>query len=87
MFYRALSIRFLEGMVVEVTFQDGTIRILDMEKLIPMVPVYEELRDRKLFTSGYLDLGGYAIIWNDRIDTSIDGVYDYGEVVGKTQVP
>ena len=87
MFYRALSVKFLEGMVIEVTFQDGTIRILDMEKLIPTIPVYEELRNRKLFTSGHLDLDGYAIIWNDRIDTSVDGVFDYGEVVGKIKVP
>ena len=87
MFYRALSIKFLEGIVVEATFQQGIIKRLDLEKLIPETPAFAALRDRKLFESGYLDPGGWGIIWNDFVDISVDGIFDYGETVGTIKVP
>ncbi|MBO4682470.1 MAG: DUF2442 domain-containing protein [Bacilli bacterium] len=79
----AIKVRFLEDVVVELTFQDGKIVRYDMSKMFSKYPQLEELRrNRKLFENGYLDPGGYAIIWNDDLDFSAMSIYECGELVG-----
>ena len=84
---RALSLELLEKCVVKVTFQNGVIKTLDMEALIPEYPVFAELRNRKLFLKGKLDPSGWGIIWNDQIDIAIEGVYDLGKTIEIVQLP
>ncbi len=79
----ALSVRFLEDVTLEMTFQDGKVIRYDMSQMFSKYPQLEELRrNRKLFESGHLDLTGFAVIWNDELDFDASSVYDDGEVVG-----
>ena len=83
MFMNALKVRFLEDVTLELTFQDGKIIRYDMARLFSKYPQLEELRrNRKLFLSGHLDVGGYGVIWNDELDIDATSVYECGEVVG-----
>ena len=84
---RALSLEFLDNCVIKVTYQNGVIKTLDMETLIPKYPVFAGLRNRELFLKGQLDPSGLGIIWNDQIDIAIEGVYDLGETVGIIKLP
>lgn len=87
MFMIATKVRFLEGVVLELTFQDGKIVRYDMARLFSKYPQFEELRrDRKLFLSGHLDTGGYGVIWNDELDIDATSVYECGEVVGQAEM-
>lgn len=79
----ALSVRFLEDVTLEMTFQDGKVIRYDMSQMFSKYPQLKELRrNRKLFESGHLDLTGFAVIWNDELDFDASSVYDDGEVVG-----
>lgn len=83
MHYMALSVRFLEDVTLEMTFQDGKVIRYDMSQMFSKYPQLKELRrNRKLFESGHLDLTGFAVIWNDELDFDASSVYDDGEVVG-----
>ena len=83
MFMNATKVRFLEDVTLELTFQDGKIIRYDMARLFSKYPQLEELRrNRKLFLSGHLDVGGYGVIWNDELDIDATSVYECGEVVG-----
>ena len=83
MHYMALSVRFLEDVTLEMTFQDGKVIRYDMSQMFSKYPQLEELRrNRKLFESGHLDLTGFAVIWNDELDFDASSIYDDGEVVG-----
>ena len=83
MHYMALSVRFLEDVTLEMTFQDGKIIRYDMAQMFSKYPQLEELRkNRKLFESGHLDMTGFALIWNDELDFDATSIYDDGEVVG-----
>ena len=84
---RALSLELLDKCVVKVTYQNGVIKTLDMETLIPEYPVFAKLRNRELFLKGQLDPSGWGIIWNDQIDIAIEGVYDLGITIGKVKLP
>ena len=82
MHYLATNIRFLEDVTIEMTFQDGKVVRYDMSKMFAKYPQLEELRrNRKLFESGHLDVGGFAIIWNDDLDFDASSIYEDGEVV------
>ena len=79
----ATKVRFLEDVTLELTFQDGKVIRYSMARLFPKYPQLEELRrNRKLFLSGHLDVGGYGVIWNDELDIDATSVYECGEVVG-----
>ena len=83
MFMNATKVRFLEDVTLELTFQDGKVIRYNMARLFPKYPHLEELRrNRKLFLSGHLDVGGYGVIWNDELDIDATSVYECGEVVG-----
>ena len=88
MHHRAIDLKLLEDVTLEVTFQDGKVIRYDMSKMFDKYPQLEELRrNRKLFLSGHLDLTGFAVIWNDELDFDATSIYDDGEVVGQIETP
>ena len=88
MHYIALAVKFLEDVTLEMTFQDGKVIRYDMSKMFNKYPQLEELRrNRELFINGRLDVGGYAVIWNDDLDFEATGVYEYGELVDIIETP
>ncbi len=83
MFIHATEVKFLEGVEVEVSFQDGKVIRYNMSKMFLKYPQLEELKqDRKLFESGHLDSLGNGIIWNDELDFDCMSIYENGEVIG-----
>ena len=82
MFINALSVKFLEGVTLEMTFIDGKVIRYDMSKMFSKYPQLKELeKNRKLFESGHLDPGGYGVIWNDDLDFDAQSVYEDGELI------
>ena len=83
MFVRALNVFFLEGVTIEMIFQDGKIIRYDMSKMFSKYPQLKALKeDRKLFENGYLDPAGYGVIWNEELDFDAMSVYEGGDFVG-----
>ena len=84
----ALSVKFLEDVTLETTFQDGKVIRYDMSKMFDKYPQLEELRtNRALFESGHLDLTGFAVVWNDELDFDATSIYDDGELVDIIETP
>ena len=82
MFISATNLIFLDGVKIELTFQDGKIIRFDLSSLFDKISSLKELQNRELFLSGYLDKGGYGIIWNDEVDIDTMTIYEDGKVVG-----
>lgn len=80
MFHKAISLKFLEGTSLELTFQDGKVKRYDMAALFPKYPQLEALKDRKLFLSGKL-MGAYGIVWNDMLDIEAETIYEDGATI------
>ena len=79
MFHRAVDLKFKDGTLLELTFQDGNFIRYDMAVLFDKYPQLCLLKDRELFESG--KLMGLGIIWNDDIDIETETIYEEGEVV------
>ena len=82
MFHRAVDLKFKEGTMLELTFQDGKIIQYDMAVLFNKYPQLCALKERDFFQSG--KLMGLGIIWNDDLDIETETIYEEGEVVTDT---
>ena len=80
MFHKASDLKFKNGTVLEVTFQDGNVKEYDIAVLFDKFPQLKALRNRRLFLSGRLS-GGYGIIWTDELDLEVETVYEEGVTV------
>lgn len=85
MFHKAVNVRFGEGTILDVTFQDGQIKRFDMNCLFGKYPQLIALENRELFTSGKL-MGSYGIIWNDDLDIETETIYEDGTTVHTIQL-
>ena len=83
MFHRAVDLKFKDGTLLELTFQDGKVIQYNMAVLFDKYPQLCALKDRELFESG--KLMGLGIIWNDDLDIETETIYEEGEVVQITK--
>ena len=63
MAHKPISVEFLDGTALAVTFQNGKTKKFDIKTLFSQYPQMKALKDRELFLSGRL-VKSYGIIWN-----------------------
>ena len=80
MFHKAMDVKFLDGTVLEVLFQDGKVKRFDMASLFGKYPQLRALENRTFFLSGRL-MGSYGIVWNDDLDIEAETIYEEGVTV------
>ena len=85
MFHKAIKLNFKDGTILELTFQDGSVKQYDMCMLFEKHPQLKALENRELFCSGKL-LGPYGIVWNDHLDIEAETIYAEGKTV-RTETP
>ena len=86
MFHKATKLSFLDGTVLELTFQNGEVKEYDMAALFGKYPQLTALTNRDLFLSGRL-MGSYGIIWNDELDIEAETIYEDGRTVRVEEIP
>ncbi len=77
MFHKAIDLKFSDGTSLEVTFDDGSVKIYDVKTLFSKYPQLQALENRSLFLQGKL-IGNYGIIWNDELDVETETIYNDG---------
>ena len=76
-FEKAVSVRVVRPYVIEVTFNDGFRREVDIEPLF-WGEVFAPLRDFDLFRQAAVDLRGGSVYWPTGADLAPEFLY-YGE--------
>ena len=79
MFHKVNSVSPLESYHLLVHFWDGTSKIYDVNPLFDKWPRFNELKQAGEFDEVRVDLGGYGVVWNDRIDLSCDELWENGQ--------
>ena len=69
MYPKIISISPNDDYTLLVTFSDKKTQLYDMNLLLQKSP-FDQLKDKNLFFSVQVDVGGYGISWNDFIDLS-----------------
>lgn len=87
MTHRIKIVKPLENMMISVIFQNGVEKEYDMRNLYPVFPQFEELeKNRDLFSKVEVDVGGYGISWNDKLDLDAEDIWEDGIEVCKHEV-
>lgn len=76
--YKIRKVYPLENMVLGVLFENGTFKKYDVGQLIPTIPPFIALRDRKLFEKVEVAFGGAGVRWNSELDLSEYELYTNG---------
>ena len=81
MFHKVKTVKPLANYMLEVTFEDDTMKYYDVSNLFEKWEVFEDLRKIEgLFEQVIVDKGGYGISWNDAIDLSCNELWENGSI-------
>lgn len=80
-FHTIKSVKPLKNMIIEVLFSTGENKKYDIKPLIKKIKGFEKLTDTELFNKVKVDIGGYAIIWNENIDLSSEEIWKNGILI------
>ena len=79
MFHKIKKVKPLANYLLEITFQDNTIKNYDVSKVFEKWPIFQILISKKgLFEKVKVEPGGYGISWNTEIDLSCNELWDNG---------
>ena len=81
MFHKITSVSPQKNYNLIVHFWNGETKKYDVKPLFDKWPVFQNLKENGLFDEARVDIGGYAVIWNDDIDLSCDELYENGKTV------
>ena len=80
-FHPVRTVTALDNYMLFVEFCEGVSKIYDIKPLFERIPIFNELKENKLFYNVRVDVGGYGIIWNDKIDLAAEELYYNGTIV------
>ena len=78
MFHKIKSVLPQKDYTLIVLFSEGVTKKYDIKPLFEKVEIFKELLEKSLFYGCKVDVGGYGVIWNDRIDISCDELFHNG---------
>lgn len=79
MFHKVKSVKSLDNYILEIAFEDDTIKYYDVSNLFEKWTVFKELKTTNgLFNQVKVDKGGYGISWNEEIDLSCNELWENG---------
>ena len=81
MFHKIKNVTPLQDYRLSIQFAEGITKIYNMIDLIENNKMFFKLKDKELFYSVEVDVGGYGIIWNDDIDISCDELFNNGKII------
>ena len=77
MFHKVKDVKALKKYILEITFEDSTIKYYDISKLFNKWYIFQSLiTTNGLFEQVKVDNGGYGISWNDEIDLSCNELWE-----------
>ena len=70
---RPVAVSVLSGMNLEITFQNGEVRIFNVEPYLQDIPALQRLRDRQYFRNAHI--AHHTVAWSDDEDICPDTLY------------
>ena len=74
-----IEANYVRDYVIKVKFDDGTVKILNLESYIKRAGVFSELKDKKYFKRFFIDLN--TLCWPNGADIAPERLYEIGEEI------
>jgi len=82
MSYKIKAVTALPNYHLRIQFSQGVTKDYDINPLFNKWKAFKKLKTEKdLFKNVKVDVGGYGVIWNDRLDLSCDELYENGKTI------
>ncbi len=78
MFHRIEKVDVLSNKILKIKFKNKKIKYYDMKKVIKKIEEFNILENETIFQTAKIDVGGYAVIWNDNLDIDCEELYKNG---------
>ena len=79
MFHTVKNVSALPEFKLSVQFSEGVTKICDLKILLGKISAFRYLENHpEEFASVRVDVGGYGIIWGDKLDLSCDALWKNG---------
>lgn len=80
--HKIKKVKTLSNYNLVVAFSDETLKVYDIKPLFKKIPEFLTLKDDKqMFKSVKVDVGGYGLFWNDKLDLSSDEIWEKGLIL------
>jgi len=70
--------------VIKIKFDDGAVKIVDIESYVERGGVFSKLRDKEYFKRFFIDLN--TVCWPNGADIAPERLYEIGKEVMETQI-
>ena len=71
-----------ENYIIICEFADGTKKRYDVKKIIKQYKAFNVLLNNKnLFNRVKVDIGGYGIVWDEKIDLASEEIWENGKII------
>ena len=81
MFHKIKNVTALPDYMLSVQFSEGVTKVYDVNPLFNKWSAFSEIKDKEIFSSVYVDDGGYGIVWNPRVDLSCSELWENGKTI------
>ncbi len=61
------EVECMAGQRLWLRFKDGSCKVYDMHILYDLYPEYKQLEEGDLFSTAYVDSGGFSVVWGEDI--------------------
>jgi len=78
MFHKIKNVVPIKDYILSVSFVEGITKKYDVKPLFSKIPIFNKLKEDKVFKKVTVGPGGYAVIWNDEIDIACDELFNNG---------
>ncbi len=78
MFEKIRDVRAVANYILLVDFMNGERKYYDVAPLFDRWPAFRELASNDMFKSVRVDVGGYGIVWNEKLDLSCSELWENG---------
>lgn len=79
MFHKIKNVKPLEKYVLEITFENNTIKYYDIKPIFEKWDCFQDLINiTGLFEQVKVDQGGFGISWNENLDLSCNELWENG---------
>ncbi len=78
MFHKIIEVIPLKNKILQVRFENKKVKYYDVKKIINEIEEFNVLKEQSIFDNVTVDIGGYAVIWNNDLDIDCEELYNNG---------
>ena len=78
MFHKIKKVEALSNFILKINFENNEIKYYDMKKVIEKYKEFNILKNESFFKNAHIDIGGYAVVWDDDLDIACEELYKNG---------